>query len=127
VSEKYAFIRGEEGNYPTGLMISWMGVSASGFYGWRDRPLSARAARRAELALIVRWHFDDSDGTYGYRRIAAAMTAAGHDVGVDLVKSIMADEGLVAAQPAPLGAADHDPGEGPGGGPGSGGAGLHGR
>ena len=99
MSAKYAFIRGEEGNYPIGLMIAWAGVSRSGFYDWRDRPASARARRRQELAVIVRWHFEDSDGTYGYRRIAAAMNAAGQHVDASTVRSVMAEQGLVAAQP----------------------------
>lgn len=99
MSAKYAFIRREEGVFPTGLMIWWMGVSKSGYYDWRDRPLSARARRRQELEVIVRWHFEDSDGTYGYRRIAAAMNAAGQHVDPGTVKSIMAQQGLVAAQP----------------------------
>lgn len=99
MSEKYAFIRSEEGHYPIGLMLAWSQVSSSGYYDWRERPRSARAARREKLTVIVRWHFEDSDGTYGYRRIAAAMRAAGQLVSADTVKSIMAEEGLVAAQP----------------------------
>lgn len=99
MSAKYALIRREEGAFPTGLMIAWMGVSSSGYYDWRDRPPSARALRRRELAVIVRWHFEDSDGTYGYRRIAAAMNAAGQHVDPGTVASVMAHEGLVAAQP----------------------------
>lgn len=99
MSAKYAFIHSEEGNYPAGLMISWLGVSASGFYDWRKRPLSAQRVHRQELTVIVRWHFQDSDGTYGYRRIAAAMNAAGQPVSPDTVKAIMAEQGLVAAQP----------------------------
>lgn len=99
MSAKYALIRREEGTFPTGLMIGWMGVSSSGYYDWRDRPASARALRRRELSVIVRWHFEDSDGTYGYRRIAAAMNAAGQHVDPGTVKAIMAAQGLVAAQP----------------------------
>ena len=99
MSVMYAFIRGEEGNYPVGSMIAWAGVSKSGYYDWRDRPASGRAVRRAELAAVIRWHFQDSDGTYGYRRIAAAMNAAGQRVDPGTVRAIMAAEGLVAAQP----------------------------
>lgn len=99
MSAKYALIRREEGTFPTNLMIAWLGVSSSGYYEWRDRPPSARALRRRELSVIVRWHFEDSDGTYGYRRIAAAMNAAGQHVDPGTVASIMAREGLVAAQP----------------------------
>lgn len=99
MSAKYALIRREEGTFPTGLMIAWMGVSSSGYYDWRDRPPSARALRRRELSVIVRWHFEDSDGTYGYRRIAAAMNAAGQHVDPGTVQAIMAAQGLVPAQP----------------------------
>jgi len=49
-------------------MCAWLEVSRSGFYEWRSRPLSAAARRRADLSLLVRKSFDDSDGTYGYRQ-----------------------------------------------------------
>lgn len=99
MSNVYRLIHSEEGNYPVTKMIEWAGVSASGYFDWRDRPPSAAAVRRGELAQIVRWHFEDSDGTYGYRRIAAAMNRAGQSVHPSTVASIMRAEGLVAAQP----------------------------
>src|SRR5258706_4413937 len=46
----------------------WMEVARSGFYEWRNAPESATAKRRGILALIVTKSFDESDGTYGYRR-----------------------------------------------------------
>jgi hypothetical protein len=52
-------------------MCAWLEVSRSGFYEWRDRPTSMTAQRREELALYVQKSFDDSDGTYGYRRVHA--------------------------------------------------------
>ena len=99
MSVKYAFIRGEEGNYPVGSMIAWAGVSKSGYYDWRDRPPSGGGVGRAAVAGGVRGGFQGSDGTYGYRRIAAAMNAAGQRVDPGTVRAIMAAEGLVAAQP----------------------------
>jgi putative transposase len=99
VNVKFAFIRGEEGHYSTRNMCAWMGVSRSGYYEWRDRPMSATAARRAELAVLVEFFFADSDGTYGYRRICARLARAGRYVDPQTVRSIMAQLGLVACQP----------------------------
>jgi len=72
VSDVYEFIDVE---YATGLaapaitlMCRWLEVSKSGYYEWRSRPESAMAKRREELKLLIKKAFDDSDGTYGYRR-----------------------------------------------------------
>ena len=53
-------------------MCRWLGVSKSGYYEWRSRPESATAKRREELKLVIKKAFDDSDGTYGYRRVWCA-------------------------------------------------------
>lgn len=80
-------------------MCRCLRVSHSGYYGWRDRPISATAQRRQELAVKIRFYFNDSDGTYGYRRIAAELARTGEAVHPDTIRSIMRAEGLVAAQP----------------------------
>jgi hypothetical protein len=56
-------------------MCRWLGVGRSSFNEWRIRPLSATAMRRDELRLIIAKSFDDSDGTYGYRRVHADLAA----------------------------------------------------
>lgn len=99
MSVKYAFIRGEEGSYPVRSMCTWARVSRSGYYEWRDRPASATATWRAELAVVVAHLFEDSDETYGYRRIHAALARTGRHVDPQTVRSIMAELGLVAARP----------------------------
>lgn len=82
-------------------MCRWMEVSRSGFYGWRNAPESATAKRRAELALIIQKSFDDSDGTYGYRRVYRDLVDWGMPAGLELVRSIMRDLGLEPCQPKP--------------------------
>ena len=85
MSDRYEFIDAEYhgtaadgGPAPTiTCMCTWLGVSKSGFYEWRSRPESATAERREKLALIIRKIFDDSDSTYGYRRIAAQLARWG--------------------------------------------------
>ena len=99
MTERYEVINREEGRYPVSSMCRWSGVSRSGYYSWRDRPQSATAARRAELALMVKAVFEDSDGTYGYRRVREQLRGQGVVADGATVRSIMRDLGLQAAQP----------------------------
>jgi len=105
VTDVYEFIDAEYAtcqNAPAVTqMCAWLEVSKSGFYGWKSRPESATAERRRKLALIVRRIFGDSDGTYGYRRIARQLARQGTVAGAELVRKIMRELGLVACQPRP--------------------------
>ena len=82
-------------------MCAWLDVSKSGFYDWRSRPESATAKRQKKLRLLIRKIFDDSDGTYGYRRIAGQLARQGIAAGAELVRKLMRQLGLVACQPRP--------------------------
>ena len=86
MTEKFEFIDAEYAAYQESddeyvpsvvMMCKWMEVSRSGFYEWRNAPESATAKRRGILAVIVRKSFDESDGTYGYRRVHADLVAWG--------------------------------------------------
>jgi transposase InsO family protein len=109
VSEKYAFIEAEyatvaaeTASAPSITQIcSWLQVSRSGYYEWRSRPDSAAAERRNELKLLIGKAFEDSDGTYGYRRIALQLARWGVRAGAELVRALMRELGLVACQPRP--------------------------
>ena len=93
-------------------MCSWLEVSKSGFYEWRSRPLSVTAKRREELRLLISKAFEDSDSTYGYRRVHAQLGRWGVAAGPELVRRLMRDLGLVSCQPRPWpGRADPGPGE----------------
>ena len=82
-------------------MCRWMEVSRSGFYEWRSAPESATAKRRGKLALFITKSFDDSNETYGYRRVHADLAAWGVPAGPELVRSVMRELGLEACQPKP--------------------------
>lgn len=82
-------------------MCAWLGVSRSGFYEWRNRPRSATARRREELKLYVTKSFDDSDGTYGYRRVHADLADWGVACGPELVRDLMRELDLQPCQPRP--------------------------
>jgi transposase InsO family protein len=105
VSDVYEFIDAE---YATGenapgitRMCAWLDVSKSGFYDWRSRPESATAERQEKLKLLIKKIFDDSDGTYGYRRIAGQLARWRVPAGAELVRKLMRALGLVACQPRP--------------------------
>jgi putative transposase len=110
VTEKFEFIDAEYAAYRESddehvpsvmMMCRWMEVSRSGFYDWRNAPQSATARRRAELALIIRKSFDDSNETYGYRRVHADLADWGVPAGPELVRSVMRELGLEPCQPKP--------------------------
>ena len=82
-------------------MCAWLKVSRSGFYEWKSRPESATAARRNELKLMITKIFEDSDGTYGHRRVAAQLARCGVPAGLELVRALMRELGLEACQPRP--------------------------
>jgi putative transposase len=83
-------------------MCRWLTVSTSGFYHWVSRPQSATTARRAALISRVQHFFEESDGTYGYRRVHADLAAEHTECSPELVRQIMRQQGLVACQPRPF-------------------------
>lgn len=87
--------------YPVTFMCAHLSVSTSGFYEWRSRPELAAEEWRGYLRILVRKAFDDSDGTYGYRRIHAQLGWWDVAAGPELVRSVMRELGLVAGQPKP--------------------------
>lgn len=101
MTEKCEFIDAEKDNYPIQSMCVWLEISTSGFYDWRSRPASATTERREELKALIRYVFMESDETYGYRRVHAALARKGVQAGLELVRALMRELGLVPCQPKP--------------------------
>ena len=101
MTARFEFIDAEKANYSVIAMCTWADVSRSGYYEWRDRPASATAARRERLKLLIRRAFDDSDGTYGHRRVHAQLARWGEAASLELVRALMRDLRLVPCQPRP--------------------------
>jgi len=90
--------RAEHG-IPHARCCSFLGVSESWFYKWRNRLPTRRQRRRAALDQKVREIFSDSGGnprTYGSPRIYAELVDAGWKVSEKTVADSMARQGLVA-------------------------------
>jgi putative transposase len=87
--------------YSVDFMCAKLGASRSGYYDWRSRPESATASRREELKILITKIFQDSDATYGYRRVHAQLCRWGMAAGPELVRQLMRSLGLVPCQPKP--------------------------
>jgi putative transposase len=98
VSEKFALIDAERANFEIKMMCRLLGVSTSGFYEWRDRPLSDRALRRESIKILINEEFAKSDRTYGYRRIHAELARAGIMIDDETVRDLMRAMDLVPVQ-----------------------------
>ena len=77
------------------LMCRWARVSRSGYYRWRNQGLSETQKRREELTILITHFFHESDQTYGYRRIHAALVERGIHASPELVRQLMHRAGLV--------------------------------
>jgi len=71
-----------------------LGVSPSGFYAWRKRPLSPRARTDVELSAEIQAIHCESRGTYGAPRIHAELAARGVRLGRKRVARLMRHAGL---------------------------------
>jgi putative transposase len=71
-----------------------LGVSPSGYYAWRHRPLSGRAIRDVLVSAEVEAAHRAARGTYGAPRIHAELAARGVRVGRKRVARLMRGLGL---------------------------------
>ncbi|WP_329087759.1 MULTISPECIES: IS3 family transposase [unclassified Streptosporangium] len=95
---KYELIDAEKACHAIARMCTWLNVSRSGYYEWRERPASATAQRRALLTRLAAEVFADSHETYGYRRVHAALLRRGEHCSAELVRALMREQGLIPAQ-----------------------------
>ena len=93
---KFGFVATHRGIWPVDMLCEALGISRSGFYAWRTRPLSARAQTDAAILATIRSSFLQSDRTYGVRRLLDDVRDAGHRCGRERVARLMRQEGLRA-------------------------------
>ena len=89
---RYRAIQEHDRRYPIRLMCRALAVAPAGYYAWRGRPESRRAAARRTLLATIRVLHQDSRQTYGYQRLPDARTA----VGEHRVARLMRQDGLRA-------------------------------
>ena len=87
----------EKASHAIATMCRILGVSPSGYYAWRTRPLSARAQADQALLTRIRAIHTQSRGTYGAPRIHAELCEAGVRCGRKRVARLMRHAGLHGA------------------------------
>jgi putative transposase len=92
-------VKANHGTFPVGVMCRLLQVSPSGFYEWRDRPISKHARQDVELSALIHTIYERSHHTYGARRVHAELREAyGVRVGRKRIARLMRRVGLKGVQ-----------------------------
>jgi putative transposase len=82
-------IKKNSNHFSVRMMCKMLAVSPSGYYDWRDRPLSTRAQENAILAGKIKAIFDDENSRAGAKRIAKRLKQEGASVSRHRIARIM--------------------------------------
>jgi transposase InsO family protein len=93
---RYQFIQDNTPLYPVTLMCDVLEVSRSGYYDWRDRPMSPRTLRHQQLAMQAKEAFIESRQTYGSPRITLELAEKGFKASRNTIARIMQQQGIAA-------------------------------
>jgi putative transposase len=98
---RFRFIEDRRADYPVTIMCDVLGVSPAGYYAWRERPESRRAAANRDLVDDIKQVHRDTSGRYGSPRIHAELKARGRGVSRGRVERLMRHHGIRAIMPRP--------------------------
>ncbi len=90
----YTFMEAQKAHYRMSAMCRILKVSKSGFYGWKDRPPSARARADAVLSEKITRIHTDSRQTYGAPRVHFELRTLGVRCARKRVARLMRRSGL---------------------------------
>lgn len=85
-----------EKEYPVRVMARVLGVSASGYYRWRDAGPGCRELNRRELERAIREVHRNSRRSYGSPRVYKALQNQGRRCALTTVADIMREAGIRA-------------------------------
>ena len=95
---KYDFIARHHQEYPVTTMCQVLEVSVSGYYAWKQRPMSARQIADERLSAHIQQVHEATHQIYGSRRIRAELAEQGSSCGRKRVVRLMRKVGLQARQ-----------------------------
>ena len=89
-------IKCNEKQFPIGMMCRLLSVSRSGYYPWKQQPISDRSRANQLLTDDIKRLFEDEKGRPGSPRITQRLHDEGKSAGRHRVAKIMRDNGLRA-------------------------------
>lgn len=92
----YKFIEKHRSEFLVEKMCEVLGVSRSGYYRWRKKPLSDRQKEDERIVVKIRESHKRSKATYGSPRITKDLRATGLKCGENRVARLMRKNGIVA-------------------------------
>jgi putative transposase len=95
---RFQFIENHQDEFPVARMHEVLGVSRSGYYAWRKRPISAREMANRELYKKIEVVYNENHGTYGSPRIHRELEKQGVNCSENRVARLMRLRGLRAKQ-----------------------------
>src|SRR5207245_11363577 len=90
----FEFVTAHQAVHQVATMCRVLGVSPSGYYAWRKRPLSTRARTDVELTAQIDAIHRMSRGSYAAPRIHAELAARGLQIGRERVARLMRNAGV---------------------------------
>jgi putative transposase len=93
---RYDFVEAHRERWPVRLMCRVLRVSPGGYYDWRGRPRSIRAARHDALVVSIKAIHGEVKARYGRPRIHAELVARGEPCCVNTVARLMRQQGIAA-------------------------------
>ena len=98
---RFRFIEDRGADYPMTIMCDVLGVSPAGYYAWRARPESRRAADNRQLVDDIKRVHRDACERYGSPRIHAELRAQGRGVSRGRIERLMRRHGIRAIMARP--------------------------
>ena len=93
---KYAYIRETQYQYPVIRLCDLLEVSTSGYYDWRDRPMSSRVIKNQQLLAKLRCFYQASLRIYGEPRLHKDLLDSGEQLSQNRVARLMRQANIKA-------------------------------
>jgi putative transposase len=93
---RFRFIEAEKANYPVAALCRNLRVTRSGFYAWRERPLSRRDLTNGAALVHIRAIYRRHRQNYGSPRVLRDLRDEGIKMGRHRVARLMRGDGLRA-------------------------------
>lgn len=95
----YTFIEQMCHDYPVVRLCSVLGVSKSGYYAWKARPVSQHEREDGQLKEAIEACYQQSRETYGSPRVHVCLQRQGHRCSRKRVARLMRQQGWYAREP----------------------------